>query len=182
MKAEIVEEVEFFSQEEIENLELWSEELEAIEAELVPNLENISFEDVAEELEACFQENIEELGLEGRGSRRKKNPKNITNQQHKTQRKWPKVDFNINKNKLTKLLMNTTNSSNKELGRKAKLLLNQMSKQNWQVLAGGHSGGLGGGGRPADPNPHITLRVGKTTHHLRYTFKHGQMLLTHITP
>ncbi|MEH2258256.1 hypothetical protein [Nostoc sp.] len=182
METHILKKVGFFSKAELESLELVPEELEAIEAELVPNLENISFEDVAKELEACFQENIEELRLEGRGSRRKKNPKNITTQQHKTQRKWPKVNFNINKNKLTKLLMNTINYSNKELGRKAKLLLNQMSKQNWQVLAGGHSGGLGGGGRPADPNPHITLRVGKTTYHLRYTFKHGQMLLTHITP
>ncbi|MEH2258255.1 hypothetical protein [Nostoc sp.] len=59
MKTEIVEQVELFSQEEIESLELLPEELEAIEAELVPNLENIYFEDIAEDLEAAFEQHSE---------------------------------------------------------------------------------------------------------------------------
>jgi hypothetical protein len=180
MKAQIVEQIELFSEAELESLEFLPEELDAIEEERVPDLDSISFEDIAEELEACFEGEVEEVRLEGRGG--KKPPKNIINQHNQSRRKWPKVNFNINKNKVTQLLMNTTKSSNKELGRKAKSLLTEMSKKNWQILAGGHSGGLGGKGRPADPNPHITLQVGKTTYHLRYIFKQGQIFLTHITP
>ncbi|KAB8315763.1 hypothetical protein SD81_030920 [Tolypothrix campylonemoides VB511288] len=188
MKAQIVEQVEFFSEAELQSLEFVPEELEAIEAERVPDLDSISFEEVAKDLEAYFEGGVEEAALERRGGRRgggrggKKPPKDIINQHNQSRPKWPKVDFNINKNKVTKLLMNTTNSGNKELSRKAKFLLTEMSRRNWQVLAGGHSGGLGGKGRPADQNPHITLQVGNVTYHLRYIFKHGQMLLTHITP
>ncbi|MEH1912929.1 hypothetical protein [Nostoc sp.] len=183
MKAQIVEQVEFFSEAELESLGFVPEELEAIEAERVPDLDSISFEEVAKDLEAYFKGNIEEVGLEARrGGRAGKNLKNIKSQHLQNRPRWPNVDFNINKDKVTKLLMNTTNSGNKELNRKAKLLLTEMSRQNWQVLAGGHSGGLGGQGRPADPNPHITLQVGRVAYHLRYIFKKGQMLITHITP
>ncbi len=54
MKAQIVEQVELFTEAELESLEFVPEELEAIEQERVPNLESISFEDIAEDLEAIF--------------------------------------------------------------------------------------------------------------------------------
>ncbi len=57
MKAQIVEQVEFFSEAELENLEFLPEELEAIEAERVPDLDSISFEDIAEDLEAVLEGN-----------------------------------------------------------------------------------------------------------------------------
>ncbi|NMG08386.1 ribonuclease domain-containing protein [Brasilonema sp. UFV-L1] len=70
MKAQIVEQVELFSEAELQSLEFVPEELEAIEAERVPDLESISFEDIAEDLEAYFKGGVEEAALESRGGRR----------------------------------------------------------------------------------------------------------------
>ena len=55
MKAQIVEQIEFFSEAELESLEFLPEELEAIEEERVPDLDSISFEDIAEDLEAVLE-------------------------------------------------------------------------------------------------------------------------------
>jgi hypothetical protein len=55
MKAQTIEQVEFFSEAELESLEFVPEELEAIEAERVPDLDSISFKDIAKDLEACFE-------------------------------------------------------------------------------------------------------------------------------
>jgi hypothetical protein len=55
MKAQIVEQIELFSEAELESLEFLPEELEAIEEQRVPDLDSISFEDIAEELESSFQ-------------------------------------------------------------------------------------------------------------------------------
>lgn len=55
MKAQIVEQVEFFSKAELESLEFVPEELDAIEAERVPDLDSISFEGIAESLEAVLE-------------------------------------------------------------------------------------------------------------------------------
>jgi predicted DNA-binding protein (UPF0251 family) len=55
MKTQIIKQVEFFSEAEMESLEFVPEELEAIEAERVPDLESISFEDVAEAMEAFLE-------------------------------------------------------------------------------------------------------------------------------
>jgi hypothetical protein len=59
MKAQIAEQVELFSESELESLEFVPEELEAIEAERVPDLDSISFEDIAEDLEAAFEQDGE---------------------------------------------------------------------------------------------------------------------------
>jgi hypothetical protein len=59
MKAQIVEQIELFSKAELESLEFLPEELEAIEAERVPDLDSISFEDIAEDLEAAFEQDRE---------------------------------------------------------------------------------------------------------------------------
>ena len=66
MKAQIVEQIEFFSEAELESLEFLPEELEAIEEQRVPDLDSISFEDIAEELEASFEGDIEGAQLEAR--------------------------------------------------------------------------------------------------------------------
>jgi hypothetical protein len=55
MKAQIVEPLKFFSEAELESLEFLPEELEAIEEERVPDLDSISFEDIAEDLEAILE-------------------------------------------------------------------------------------------------------------------------------
>jgi len=59
MKAQIVEQIELFSEAELESLEFVPEELEAIESEQVPDLDSISFEDIAEDLEAVFEQDGE---------------------------------------------------------------------------------------------------------------------------
>ncbi len=59
MKARIVEQIELFSKEELHSLELLPEELEAIEAERVPDFESITFEDIAEDLGAVFEQDSE---------------------------------------------------------------------------------------------------------------------------
>jgi hypothetical protein len=57
MKAQIVEQVELFSEAELESLEFVPEELEAIEEERVPDLDSISFEEITEALEAALETN-----------------------------------------------------------------------------------------------------------------------------
>ncbi|MBD2526673.1 hypothetical protein [Nostoc sp. FACHB-133] len=69
MTTQIVENLELFS----EALEFLPEELENIESELYPNLESISLEVVAKDLEAYFEGDVEgAVGLERRGGRRKR--------------------------------------------------------------------------------------------------------------
>jgi hypothetical protein len=67
MKAQIVEQIELFSEAELESLEFLPEELEAIEEQRVPDLDSISFEEVAKDLEVYFKGNIEEVRLERAG-------------------------------------------------------------------------------------------------------------------
>jgi hypothetical protein len=181
MKAQIVEQVELFSEAELESLEFLPEELEAIEEQRVPDLDSISFEDIAEELEAYFEGDIEGAELEGGGGARAgRYTTNIINRNTKNERKWPIVDFNITNKHVTNLLVDASHSRNKELKRKAKEVLDGMPK-GWQVVAGGHAGGLGGPGRPADPKPHITLRAAGRSYHLHYVFKEKKIFLTSIT-
>jgi hypothetical protein len=66
MTRQIVENFELFSEAQLESLEFLPEELENIESELYPNLESISLEEVAKDLEAYFEGDIEEVGLEAR--------------------------------------------------------------------------------------------------------------------
>ena len=49
----------------------------------------------------------------------------------------------------------------------ARALLEQMADNLWQITAGPHSGGFGGGGRNPDQTNHITLRVNHRSYHLR---------------
>ena len=72
MTVQIVEQIEYFSPEELETLEFLPEELENIESELYPDLESISIEEVARDLEAFFEEDIEEAQLERRRRRRRR--------------------------------------------------------------------------------------------------------------
>lgn len=53
MKAQTIKQIELFFEAELESLEFVPEELEAIEQERIPDLESISFEDIAENLEAA---------------------------------------------------------------------------------------------------------------------------------
>jgi hypothetical protein len=66
MITQIVENLESFSEAQLEALEFLPEELENIESELYPSLESISLEEVAKDLEAYFEGDIEQAGLETR--------------------------------------------------------------------------------------------------------------------
>ncbi|QFS52757.1 hypothetical protein [Nostoc sphaeroides] len=67
MTTQIVENLELFSEAQLEALEFLPEELENIESELYPNLDSISLEVVAKDLEAYFEGDVEGAGLEARG-------------------------------------------------------------------------------------------------------------------
>ncbi len=95
--------------------------------------------------------------------------------------RWQGVDWNINAKDLFALLEGATTSRNRDLKDQAKVLLEQMTQNKWSIPAGGHAGGLGGNGRGADPNPHITLRAGRKTYHLGYTIKDKKIILERIT-
>ena len=55
-----LEQIELFSEAELEYLQFLPEELEEIESEQYPDLESISLEEVAKDLEAFFEEEVEE--------------------------------------------------------------------------------------------------------------------------
>lgn len=79
---------------------------------------------------------------------------------------WQGVAFNINARRLFDLL-DSTQTARGDLGRNARSLLNEMEQGRWQITAGVHAGGIGGG-RVADSRDHITLRTSRSTYHLRF--------------
>jgi hypothetical protein len=74
MTTQIVEGLELFSEAQLESLEFLPEELENIEFELYPNLESISPEQVAKDLEAYFEGGLEKAGAKRRRRQGKKQP------------------------------------------------------------------------------------------------------------
>ncbi len=99
MIAQVIEQVEFFSEAELESLEFVPEELEAIEAERVPDLDSISFEDIAKDMEAYFKGDIKGVGLEGNVTSKPK-PKPISPQPKlKPRPKSPRQACQINAQK-----------------------------------------------------------------------------------
>lgn len=81
---------------------------------------------------------------------------------------WQGVAFNINAERLYDLLESTRTRAGGDLSRTARQVLTEMENAAWRVTAGIHAGGFGGGGRPADPRHHITLRTNGGTYHLRF--------------
>ncbi len=72
-----ISQVELFTEAELESLEFVPEELEAIEQERVPNLESISYKDIAEDLEAIssfLEDTAEALELESGNNGKGTNP------------------------------------------------------------------------------------------------------------
>ena len=49
----------------------------------------------------------------------------------------------------------------------ASQLLEEMARRRWTISATLHEGGIGGGGRGADPSLHFTVRVGNRSYHLQ---------------
>jgi hypothetical protein len=77
MTANIVKISEPFSEADLEYLEFLPEELKSIESELYPNLESISFEDVAEEMEAYLECRSKNEGWDFRQDKSKAIPSQI---------------------------------------------------------------------------------------------------------
>lgn len=80
---------------------------------------------------------------------------------------FPNVNTNINAKRMVDLLIDLTTGRG-DVARTAKRLLREMEDNRWNVAAGIHSGGIGGGGLAPDPRPHITLQVAGTTYHVRF--------------
>jgi hypothetical protein len=76
-----------------------------------------------------------------------------------------------NVDEVVDLLENASESRTAHAGvrRAANALLEAMSLGRWRVTAGRHRGGVGGGGRGADQNDHITVAVRGRGYHLQLT-------------
>jgi hypothetical protein len=90
--------------------------------------------------------------------------------------------LNINANRLFELMDSHAQSGRGELKRKCKDMLIEMNSSNWRIAAGIHAGGLGGGGRSADPRMHITLALKSGTYHIRFSGLGKHLQLMEITP
>jgi hypothetical protein len=80
---------------------------------------------------------------------------------------WQGVDFNVNEERLFDMLDTARAHLRGENGRSIKALLEEMEDDDWMITAGIHGGGIGGGGRQADPRDHITVRTSRRTYHVR---------------
>ena len=90
---------------------------------------------------------------------------------------------NISAKLLYDLLDSHAQNGSGEFKRKCKDLLTDMNTKSWQITAGIHAGGIGGGGRAADPRSHITLQItGSGTYHLRLSTAGSGYRLMQITP
>ena len=68
------------------------------------------------------------------------------------------------------LLVSAAGTGHPGVRRAANALLEAMEDYGpWLILASKHRGGVGGSGRSADRNAHITVRVGNTGYHLQTT-------------
>lgn len=90
---------------------------------------------------------------------------------------------NIPADKLYDLLDSHAVSGRGDLKRKCKDILEAMNANGWRITAGMHAGGLGGGGRAADPRSHITLNIDRAgTYHIRFGVSGNSYRLIEITP
>ncbi|MBN3878092.1 hypothetical protein [Nostoc sp. JL23] len=137
------------------------------------------WEQESESGQSEIEQTLQEGEYESRPNKAKKSQlKN--SRKTRPQSQGDNVAFNINKGLLSNVL-NQARQSKKPVARDANALLKEMDTNTWQILSSGHVGGLGGQGRAADPRPHITLQVGRTTYHLHYAFTKNQLVITDIT-
>jgi hypothetical protein len=91
--------------------------------------------------------------------------------------------LNISAKHLFDLLDSHAQNGSGEFKRKCKDMLTNMNTRGWQITAGIHAGGIGGGGRAADPRSHITLQISNVgTYHLRLSTAGIGFRLMEITP
>lgn len=76
------------------------------------------------------------------------------------------VEARVNPHRLVNLLVAHMEDRG-ERGRKVKELLRRMADRRWCITAGVHQGGLGGAGRGADTNRHITVNAGGRGYHVQ---------------
>jgi hypothetical protein len=80
--------------------------------------------------------------------------------------RWGKYGERANTDEVIDLLIASSNSRHAEK-RNANLLLEEMAKKPWWLMAGRHKGGFGGKGRRPDKTYHYTIRTYYHTYHLR---------------
>jgi hypothetical protein len=95
---------------------------------------------------------------------------------------WQGVLANINGERFVDAMLDACTGRGPHV-RHIKDVADLMGRHRWSITAGLHAGGLGGGGRAPDPNPHITLSIEgqRTQFHVHYR-THGGFLITGITP
>ena len=77
-------------------------------------------------------------------------------------------DIRLNVNSVVDLLVGGADQNRHvAIRRNANCLLDMLAVAPWQITAGPHAGGLGGGARPPDQTNHMTLRVRGAGYHLR---------------
>lgn len=90
---------------------------------------------------------------------------------------------NITAEKLYNLLDSHATRDRGDIKRKCKDMLDQMNVNGWRITAGIHAGGIGGGGRGADPRSHITLNIDRGgSYHIRFGISGSTFRLIEITP
>jgi len=92
-------------------------------------------------------------------------------------KRFQDVDFNINKNQMEQLLEAAKSKGSREVRDLAKAIL----EEGIDKVTGAHSGGLGGGGREADPEQHCTVRAGRTNYHVYLGQKSKKWFIKNIT-
>jgi hypothetical protein len=90
---------------------------------------------------------------------------------------------NISADKLYNLLDSHATTGRGDLKRKCKDILELMNANGWRITAGIHAGGIGGGGRGADPRSHITINIDRGgSYHIRFGITGSTYRLMEITP
>lgn len=100
---------------------------------------------------------------------------------YKSINQYQGVIHNVNETNVSNLILNASQSRDRNLSDAAKQVQSEMAKSEWSIGAGIHAGGLGGKKGGADPNPHITLSTKKGTYHLKVHETSGQFHISKIT-
>jgi hypothetical protein len=93
-------------------------------------------------------------------------------------RRFQGVDFNVNVQQMQAMLQAAQTHPNRTVKELAKRILGEGVVR----VTGAHSGGFGGGGRPADPQQHCTTETRPgNRYHVYLKQKGGRWLITNIT-
>jgi hypothetical protein len=92
--------------------------------------------------------------------------------------RFPGVDFNVNVKQMNTMLKSARTNRDRTVKDLAKRILGEGVVK----VTGAHKGGVGGGGRPADPEQHCTVETNRgNRYHVYLKEKKGRWSITKIT-